>query len=108
VVNLNDFGPPQLGVLVVTGNYTQSRNAGLTLAIDRGGAGLLEVGGAASLDGSLFVGAINGYYPDDGATFGLISAGSVGGRFSSLSFYPPSLTGQLDYGDAGVTLTVHY
>jgi hypothetical protein len=68
--------------LTVTGNYTQADGA--TLEIDIGGLGVdqydvLEVGGTATLDGSLYISFANGFTPATGDFFPILNAAHVTG-----------------------------
>ena len=79
-----------LGVLTVTGNYTQT--AAGTLAIETGGPGAgqtdrLAVGGAVTLDGALTVGSVNGYFAAVGDTLTVLDPtdpATIGGTFAGL------------------------
>jgi hypothetical protein len=76
------------GVLTITGNFTQT--AGGDLYLEVGGTrpgvdyGQLLVGGAANLGGTLSVVLTNGYTPDSGTPFQLLTAGAVRGTFTRL------------------------
>ena len=74
------------GTLTVDGNYTQ--DAGATLAIELGGStagtfDALNVGGIASLNGTLNVSLADGFVPSVGDSFQILSAGSRVGTFSN-------------------------
>lgn len=76
------------GSITVTGDFAQS--TGGTLVIENGGPDAAEfdslnVGGHASLGGSLQVRTINGYTPTAGDTFNAIGYGSASGNFESVS-----------------------
>jgi T5SS/PEP-CTERM-associated repeat protein len=72
----------------ITGDYTQSSSG--TLEIELGGllAGeydLLEVSGAANLDGLLTILMYDGFLPDIGNTFDILTADTINGEFASVS-----------------------
>jgi hypothetical protein len=84
---LDVAGDGYAGVLTVTGKYTQSSTG--TLSIDIGGAtagtqyDVLDVGGSASLSGTVDVQTINDYAPAAGTTFTFLSYASVTGDFDT-------------------------
>ncbi|GAB5518512.1 MAG: hypothetical protein RhofKO_07630 [Rhodothermales bacterium] len=90
------------GVLSVTGPYDHQT---ATLEIELGGttAGTdydqLAVSGAVSLSGTLDVSLINGFTPNAGATFSIITGGSISGTFDTVNL--PTLGG-------GLTMSVAY
>ena len=74
------------GTLAVDGNYTQ--DAGATLAIEivgttAGTFDALNVGGIATLNGTLNVSLADGFMPHAGDSFQILSAGSRVGTFSN-------------------------
>ncbi len=77
------------GQLTIQGTYTQT-SAG-TLRIDVGGASpgtqhdVLAVTGVANLGGTLHVTAIDGFVPNAGSTFTILTASSRVGTFSSVT-----------------------
>jgi hypothetical protein len=99
------------GKLTVTGTYTQT--AAGTLALDLFGAtpatqfDQLVVQGNASLAGVLAVTLQNGYVPNLGDSFAILSASAVSGGFASATGLQVSATLELDpaYLPAAVTLT---
>jgi hypothetical protein len=77
------------GVLAITGNYTQG-SAG-TLLIEIGGpdAGTrydqLNVSGDAQLDGALSISRLDGYVPERGRRFRILTFATSAGRFASIA-----------------------
>ena len=72
--------------LVVAGRYTQAAGGNLELALGNGSRGRLAVGGALTLvGGGLHVTLADGYKPAVGDTLNLITAGSVSGKFATVS-----------------------
>jgi hypothetical protein len=78
-----------VGLLTITGNYTQT-NSG-TLAIEIGGAAVgseydqLQVNGTATLDGTLALSLVNGFDPAVGSTFVVMQYGSVSGNYTLIT-----------------------
>ncbi|HST04143.1 MAG TPA: hypothetical protein VLQ48_05340 [Chloroflexia bacterium] len=76
------------GLMTITGNYTQG--AGGTLNIELGGLtpitqyDRLAVGGTATLAGTLNTSAINGFTPQNGDSFTVLTYGSRSGVFSTI------------------------
>jgi hypothetical protein len=89
VTNSGIVGPgPGIGVLTITGGYTQT--AGGTLSVEAGGPGQsdrLDVAGAVGLDGTLVVGLANGYFPPVGSGFTVLTTtgGTGGSTFAGLA-----------------------
>ncbi|WP_374403056.1 phosphatase PAP2 family protein [Niveibacterium sp.] len=72
--------------LVVAGRYTQAAGGNLELALGNGSRGRLAVGGTLTLvGGGLHVTLADGYKPAVGDTLNLITAGSVSGKFATVS-----------------------
>ena len=76
------------GALTIDGDFTQG--AAGTLAIELGGVNPgefdgLSVTGTAALGGELNIALIDGYVPTSGATFVVLTAGSLSGTFDTLS-----------------------
>ena len=65
--------------------------------------GVLAVGGAATLGGTLMVSLSNGFVPSDGESFQILSAGSINGTFSSV-LLPDGMT--LNYTPTAVIVSV--
>ncbi len=78
-----------VGQLAVEGKYTQANGGRLVAELGGTGTGgveydLITVTGVAALGGQLRLEAVNGYVPQMGDTFTVLTAGSVSGRFSSV------------------------
>ena len=72
--------------LNVSGKYTQLANGNLELALGSGSRGRLAVSGALTIiGGNLHVTLANGYQPSVGDTLNVITAGSISGKFTSIS-----------------------
>jgi hypothetical protein len=103
-------GVPQVGVLHVGGNYTQSAAGMFSVEL----AGLashdeLFVTGTGTLAGTLSVSLVSGFTPQAGNTFEIMSASGFGGsKFTTTSL--PNLSGGLgwnvNYGATNVFLSV--
>lgn len=81
------LAPGDPATLTIDGNYTQ--NADGTLVIDIASAtdfSMLDITGAASLDGTVDFDFLNGFVPGPHTDFAFLTAGSVAGDFSSLDF----------------------
>jgi hypothetical protein len=82
-------GAGTVGVLAVSGNYTQTSSG--VLDLDLGGplAGTqydqLNVGGTATLAGTLNAGVINGYVPATNTVFTIMTYASASGNFATLN-----------------------
>src|SRR5262249_23299256 len=78
------------GILTINGNFIQTRDG--VLAMGLGGLiqgsqyDLLRVSGAAVLDGTLAVNLINGFSPQLGNSFRILTFGSRAGDFATDSF----------------------
>ena len=85
---INPGGTNAAGTLAITGNFTQG--AGGVLSIELGGAtpgtqhDQLAVGGNATLDGTLELAKINGFFPAGGSQFQVLTYGARSGAFASL------------------------
>ena len=98
------------GTLAVTGNYTQSSTASLSVNIGGTTAGTdydqLTATGTASISGTLNVADINGFFPDPTQSFTTISATSVRGTFGAVNY--PTYMGRsllsIQYNTASVVL----
>jgi len=101
------------GSLTIQGNYTQA--VGGALQIDIGGttAGSgydqLIVTGVVSIDGTLQLGLINGFFPTLGESFTPLTAASVTGGFTSVTGSGLGQETELDptYSSTAVTLTAN-
>ncbi|MCI0362241.1 MAG: dockerin type I domain-containing protein [Phycisphaerales bacterium] len=84
-----------IATLTVAGAYEQGPSAASKLLIEIGGlaAGeshdVLAVTGSASLDQKLTVTLVKGYTPPPGATFDILTAGSIQGTFTLLELPAP-------------------
>ena len=92
-----------------TGNYTQG--SGGELYIELGGTApgqfdVLDVNGAATLDGSLNIALINGFAPAVGQTFQFLDYDSRSGVFGALNSASPGVTYSVAYNPTGATLTI--
>ncbi len=96
------------GGIAVTGNYTQGADG--TLNIEIGGRTAvteydqLAVTGSATLDGTLNVTLINGFRPDIGDVFQIITPASFSGEFATIHI--TGFTGQVNYNAGAITVTV--
>jgi hypothetical protein len=76
------------GTLTINGDYTQTAAADLLVQIGGPNAGIdysqLSVSGRATLDGTLTVTLINGFVPNAGDSFEVLTYGSAGGAFATL------------------------
>lgn len=94
------------------GTYVQG--AGATLAIEIGGASpgsqhdQLIIEGSATLDGTLRVTAIDGFSPQVGESFTILTAASVVGEFADVDQvdFPSQRTVEIDYQDDSVVVRV--
>lgn len=97
------------GTLTVSGDYTQSATGNLTLKVGGPGAGTdfdqLVVGGAATLDGTLTITLVNGFLPDSGTTYSVLTFASPIGTFATLDGDGPLFTAAYDTTD--VTLSAN-
>ncbi|MBL8484929.1 MAG: hypothetical protein JNJ60_22225, partial [Rhodocyclaceae bacterium] len=87
-INVGDNGVPSIGLLTVTGNFTQSSG---TLVMELGGRvrgvsyDALDVSGTASLGGTLNVLHTGGFTPGTLETFHLVRANSRSGTFATVN-----------------------
>jgi hypothetical protein len=85
-----DVGKPGIpGTLVVNGNYTQTADATLRVQIGGPNAGAdfdqLMVTGQTTLDGTLAVELINGFVPQPGDRFAVLTFGTSSGVFAAIT-----------------------
>ncbi len=86
-------GPLAAGTLSITGNYTQAGTG--VLAMDAGGTtpgtqyDQLNVGGTATLSGTLTVNYINSYTPGTSDVLNIVTAGTRTGTFSAVTGAAP-------------------
>jgi len=105
-----DVGQPgSPGVLTIVGDFTQT--SGGTLVIEIGGLNpgtdfdQLDVTGQATLDGTLTVTLINGFQPNPGDSFTVLTFGSGTGTFATINGDGPLFTPKFDPAD--VTLVAN-
>jgi hypothetical protein len=93
-VDVGQAGSP--GALTIVGDYTQTGSAVLVIEIGGPGAGTgfdqLNITGQATLDGTLTVHLINGFQPESGASFQILTFGSESGTFATINGDGPALT----------------
>ncbi len=85
-VNSGTLSAGPTGTLAITGPYTQSAAGTLNEVIGGATTGLYgktSISGTASLGGSLDVNLINGYTPQQGASFPILTFASETGNFSA-------------------------
>ncbi len=96
------------GTIVIGGNMTL--NASSTTVVEIASVSLADfydVGGIATLDGTLSVIQLPGYTPKDGDTFTIIDAdGGVSGTFATLSASPAALSYSITYNANDVVINV--
>ena len=77
------------GGLTIEGDYSQTAEGQLCIDIAGSMPGTqydqLVVGGTAALDGTLAVNGMNGYIPDFGTSFAVITSNGLAGQFASYS-----------------------
>jgi hypothetical protein len=74
------------GILQIGGDYTQTANGTLTTNIGGAGGGQFgrfAVTGNSTLDGTLNINLVNGYYPANGTGFQVVTSGTVAGQFAT-------------------------
>lgn len=111
-----DGGPGALNVNsnaapFIAGNYTQGASASLRIEIggpDAGQRDALNVAGAASLNGGLNIALVDGYIPQLGDQFTILTAASRTGTFSRISGVQiaDGLQWQVDYTNNNVIVRV--
>jgi hypothetical protein len=96
-----------VGILTITGNYTQGPGGTLSVKIGGAMAGTqydqLAVGGTATLNGTLNVTLIGGFTPNSGDTFQPLTSIAETGTFASLTGDGTMFADS--YAAGGVTLT---
>ncbi|MBB2711545.1 UNVERIFIED_ORG: autotransporter-associated beta strand protein [Rhizobium etli] len=90
--------------LTVGGDYQQTSNAVVKLAIGADGAGTLVVEGKAELAGDLDVTLADGFTPAPGTTIEILKASNVTGSFGKFTI--SGHRASLSYGPTSVTLTI--
>ena len=71
------------GTLVITGNYTQTATGVLNIEIGAASYDVLQVGGAATLAGTLNITRLSGYVPPAGSSFPVLTYASRSGSFTT-------------------------
>ncbi len=96
------------GRIAISGNYTQGSTGVLNMEIGGKTPGTeydqLVVGGTAALNGTLNVTLINGFRPQVGDVFQILSPGAFTGAFSTIN--TTGFTGQVNYSAGAITITV--
>jgi hypothetical protein len=105
-----DVGQPgSPGLLTIVGDYTQTAGGVLVVEIGGPNAGTdfdqLAVTGQATLDGTLTVNLINGFVPNSGDSFEVLTFGSGTGAFATVNGDGPLFTPSFDPTD--VTLAAN-
>ena len=93
-----------IGALTVSGNYTQGSGATMATTLSPSAAGKLGVSGTAALGGSLLLTPTAGTYIR-GASYDILTAGSVSGSFASVTDTAPGIV-QLGVSYAGNDVVV--
>jgi hypothetical protein len=106
--NMGDM-PNTIGVMTITGNYTQGASGSLTFDIaSLSSYDQLNVSGRASLNGMAMINLLNGYIPQVGNMFDIMNFASSSGTFSTVVGLP--INGQehfiLEYNSTNLTLDV--
>jgi hypothetical protein len=86
-ISLSTFDPaqPNIGTLNIQGNYTQTASGVLNVKIAGTGSDVLNVGGTATLDGTLNIVLINQFTPQTGDVFVPLSFGNRSGDFANVN-----------------------
>jgi hypothetical protein len=92
-----DVGQPgSPGTLTIVGDYTQTAGAVLVIQIGGRNPGTnfdqLNVTGQATVDGTLTVNLINGFRPERGDSFTIMTFGSGTGTFANINGDGPSFS----------------
>jgi fibronectin-binding autotransporter adhesin len=99
-----DVGQPgSPGILTIVGDYTQTSGGVLVIEIGGANAGSdfdqLNITGQATLDGALTVHLINGFQPNGGDRFPIMTFGSGSGTFATVNADGTVFTPSFDSGD---------
>jgi hypothetical protein len=71
------------GTLAITGNYTQTATGVLNIEVGAASYDVLQVGGAATLAGTLNITRLSGYVPPAGSSFPVLTYASRSGSFTT-------------------------
>jgi hypothetical protein len=109
LVNGGQLTPGAPGVISVNGNYTQTVNGALGIAIGGANPGQfdrLQVTGTAALHGALDAYVINGYRPGPADIYGIVMYGTATSPFDVVTIANPNSAVQLGplYGTTGIAL----
>jgi hypothetical protein len=96
------------GTLVITGNYTQTATGVLNIEIGAASYDVLQVGGVATLAGTLNVTRLSGYVPPAGSSFPVLTYASRSGSFTTTNGLDTGggLTFQPTFGTTAFALNV--
>jgi hypothetical protein len=96
------------GDISISGSFSQASTGELDIALGGTGQGIdyasIAALGNATLNGSLVISLTNGFQPSFGSTFTILTAGSVQGAFSNITF-PPGEYFNVAYSPTAVILT---
>jgi hypothetical protein len=99
------------GTLTIGSHYTQTANGALNIELggpDVGQFDKLVITGAATLDGILNVTLINGFVPDAGQTFEVMTFASRTGDFATMNLdFGQGRYATAQYSATALTLTIH-
>ena len=104
-------GVGAIGVLDITGTYTQTSSGSTTINLGGTNPGTgysqLTVGGLATLAGDLDVNLVNGFAPANNDTFQVLNYNSHSGQFANivLENFPAGITLNANYHASDLTLT---
>ncbi len=93
------------GTLRIDGAFVQSELGGLEIQLDEAGSDLLEISGVAELGGTVTVTLPEGYVPQVGDRFDILTAEAVVGRFATVEV-PQGVNLRVSYGLDHVTVEV--
>ncbi len=96
------------GAIDIQGSFTQAPGGELVLALHGDGHDALRIDGHAVLGGRLRIALGAGFVPVAGASYSLVTAGSMSGAFDSVSLAAPGAGWSFDVvrGSAGLRLVV--
>ncbi len=102
---VNDGLLQPTGVLSIDGSYVQSDLGALAIQLSDVGADLLEVSTVAQISGTLVVTLPEGYVPQVGDRFDILTAQAVVGQFATIEA-PEGVSLSVTYGIDAVTVEV--